>query len=235
MKSLMRAPAAQALLGALVAGYLGAVLKTIRWRTEDRERIEAVWNAGGAVIVCFWHGRIALSPACWPMDRVRRGLAQEPRALISLSPDGGFIASAMRRLGFPAIRGSSTKTWDKAKPKGGAGAFREVLRWLAGGGGVAVTPDGPRGPAERMAEGALLLAARSGAPVMLAGLACRPCLRLNSWDETVLPLPFGRGAIVWAGPFRAPEGAERSALEDLRLDWQSRLSAATARAEALLG
>jgi lysophospholipid acyltransferase (LPLAT)-like uncharacterized protein len=109
-----------------------------------------------------------------------------------------------------------------------------VLRWLAGGGGVAITPDGPRGPAEQMAEGAVLLARRSGAPVLLLGLACRPALRLRSWDRTVLPLPFGRAAMVWDGPFVAPADADRAALQSLRRTLEQRLSAATARAEAML-
>ena len=124
----------------------------------------------------------------------------------------------MARLGFPAIRGSSTKAWDKAKPKGGAGAFREVLRWLSRGGGVAITPDGPRGPSERMAEGAPLLAKMSGAPVLLVGLACRPALRLGTWDRAILPIPFGRGVVVWAGPFEIAGDADRGAVEAARVD-----------------
>ena len=78
-----------------------ATLRTIRWRHEGREVAEAIWNAGGPVLVCFWHSRIPLSPACWPL-----GWAQEPRAVISLSPDGEFIAKAMERLSFGSIRGS---------------------------------------------------------------------------------------------------------------------------------
>jgi lysophospholipid acyltransferase (LPLAT)-like uncharacterized protein len=227
----MRSAAAQAALGLGLAAYLKPTLASIRWRQEGRELVEAVWDQGGGVIVCFWHGRIALSPACWPLRRVRQGRAQEPRALISLSPDGAFVARAMAALGFPAIRGSSTKASDKAKRKGGAAAFREVLRWLKAGGGVAITPDGPRGPAEEMAEGAVLLARLSGAPVLLVGLACRPAWRLKSWDSAVVPRPFGIGAIVWDGPFAAPADADT---ETLRRDWAERLSAATARAEALV-
>ena len=234
MKRLMRSRGAQGLLGFLTAAYLRLALATIRWRPVGREKVEAVWAAGGGVIVCFWHSRIGLSPAAWPMALVRAGRAQEPRALISLSPDGGFIAAAMARLGFPAIRGSSTKAWDKAKPKGGASAFREVLRWLKGGGGVAITPDGPRGPAERMAEGAPLLAKLSGAPVLLVGLACRPAIRLRSWDRAMLPRPFARGALVWAGPFAAPADADAETLEALRQTWEAELSRATAEAEALV-
>ena len=137
----------------------------------------------------------------------------------------------MARLGFPAIRGSSTKKSAPDKVKGGAAAFRDVLKWLKGGGGIAITPDGPRGPAEQLAEGAVMLAKVSKAPVLLVGLACRPARRLKTWDQAVLPLPFGRGAIVWDGPIHA--GAADDA-EALRREWAARLTAATERAERLL-
>jgi lysophospholipid acyltransferase (LPLAT)-like uncharacterized protein len=214
----LRSPFVQAALAGLLSAYLKLTLKTLRWTVEGRDRAERVWGSGGGAVVCFWHGRLSLAPASWPKE------AQPPRALISLSPDGEFIARAMEALGFPAIRGSTGKATAMDKAKGGAAAFREMLRWVRGGGGVAITPDGPRGPAETMGEGPARLAAAAGAPVLLAGLACKPAVRLKSWDRAMLPLPFGRGAIVWDGPFEA-EAAE--ALGD-------RLTAATARAEAVV-
>ena len=176
------------------------------------------------MIVCFWHSRIALSPACWPLER-----AHTPRALISHSADGRFIALAMERLGFPAILGSASKTGDASK--GGAKAFREVLRWIGDGNGVAITPDGPRGPAETFTEGPPLLARLSKAPVLVVGIAARPCLRLNTWDRAVIPLPFARGALVWDGPFSSGRGDDATVLPAA---WAAALTAATARAEALL-
>jgi lysophospholipid acyltransferase (LPLAT)-like uncharacterized protein len=229
MKRLFRSPAVQAALAHLFAAYLKFALSTMHWRQEGLTQAEAVWDAGGGVLVCFWHGRIALSPACWPLGR-----AQEPRALISLSPDGQFIAGAVAKLGFPAIRGSSAKKSDPAKAKGGAGAFRDVLRWVNQGGGVAITPDGPRGPAEQMADGAPMLAKASGAPVLLVGLAAKPCWRLKSWDDAAVPIPFTRGAIVWDRADAVARTATNIDLEALNTDWTARLSAATRRAEALL-
>lgn len=226
MKNLFRAAWFQSALAFVLAAYLRAALATIRWRHEGRERAEAIWDAGGPVLVCFWHSRIPLSPACWPLGR-----AQEPRAVISLSPDGEFIAKAMARIGFPAIRGSSRKDSDPKKEKRGAGATRDILRWLKDGNGVAITPDGPRGPAEVMKEGPPMLARLSRAPVLLVGLASKPCLRLGSWDHAMIPLPFTRGVIVWDGPLGATPDDD---LEALRLDWTARLSAATRRAEAAL-
>ena len=228
MKGLLRAAWVQATLATVLAGWMRLCFATMRWTVENRVAAEQVWREGGGVIVCFWHSRIALSPASWPMD----GTAQEPRALISLSADGEFIAGAVAKMGIPAIRGSSTKKTKKGdKAKGGSAAFRDVLRWVKGGGCIAITPDGPRGPAEQMAEGAIVLAKMTGAPVLMLGLASKPCLTLDSWDRAVAPLPFSRGAIVWAEPFTAADlddtAAERAA-------WAARLSALTRRAEEML-
>ena len=224
MKSFFRSAPVQTALAALLATYLRFTLRTIRWRQQGLHLAEAIWDAGGPVIVCFWHSRISISPACWPLDR-----AQEPRAMISLSADGEFIAKAMERVGFPAIRGSASKNNDRAK--GGATAFRDTLRWLKAGNGIAITPDGPRGPVEQMTDGPPLLAKVARAPVLLVGLASRPCLTLNSWDNQIIPLPFTKGAIVWQGPLYVDRDADAEAVSR---DWAARLSAVTRAAEAAL-
>ena len=135
----------------------------------------------------------------------------------------------MERLGFPAIRGGAAQGSAAGRRKGGSDAFRETMRWLKRGGGVAITPDGPRGPAGAMTEGPPLLARASGAPVLLVGLAARPCLRLGSWDRHVVPLPFARGLIVWRAPLHAGRGDDPGALRDA---WRTALQAVTDRAEA---
>lgn len=76
-----------------------------------------------------------------------------------------------------------------------------------------------------------MLAKLTGAPVLMVGLACRPCIRLPSWDSTVLPLPFGRAAMVWDGPLVAATDTDS---DMVAADWTARLNAVTDRAEALL-
>jgi lysophospholipid acyltransferase (LPLAT)-like uncharacterized protein len=230
LKSFIRSPRVQGALAVILSTYLDFALKTTRWTFENREAADVAVAAPKGIIGCFWHGRIPLGPAC------REVLAHKPRkVIISLSPDGEFIARAMARLSFPAIRGSSARKDDAANAKGGAGAMMESVRFLRSGGVVAITPDGPRGPAEVMAAGAVTLARVSGAPVFLFGLHAKPGFSLNSWDRTLFPLPFGKGVIVFDGPLYAPRDADDEAMEALRLDWQARLTAANARAEALLG
>ena len=224
MKKFVRTPWVQSTLAWLVSVYLGATLATMRWRFENRELADAAIASPNGVIACFWHGRIALAVVC------RRVLKHKPRrVLISNSPDGELIAKIVNRLSFPAIRGSTTM--DNRANRRSIGAFRDAVRFIDAGGVVAITPDGPRGPPEQMPHGPVMLARAHQTPVFLFGLAAHPTLTLKSWDKTQIPLPFGRGCVVFEGPLTVTHDAETEAT---RLDWQTRLIAAQARAEALL-
>lgn len=226
MKALFRSAPVQWTLGLLLAVYLNITLKTLRWTRLGMPDAEAVWDAGGPVMVCFWHSRIALSPASWPLAR-----AQEPRALISLSADGEIVAQAMERIGFPAIRGSAAKKRHQIREKGGAAAFRVIVRWLKDGNCIAIPPDGPRGPVEQMTVGPALLARVTKAQVLFLGLATQPCITLDTWDQAVFPLPFARAALIWQ---RQPDVTAADDIETVRLAWTDRLIAVTHHAEAVL-
>lgn len=227
MKALFRSALVQNGLAVIFAAWLKLCYATMHWTREGEDQARAVWAHEGGAILCFWHAAVPLAPHCWPQGPDR----QDMRALISRSADGEFIALTVRKIGFPAIRGSSKKLTDTAKNKHGEQAFRDMIKWVRGGGGVAITPDGPRGPAEVMQAGAPTLARLTGAPVIFCGLAARPSLRAGSWDRTVIPLPFSRGAIVWDGPRLA--GREDD-LEALTADWAARLTAVTRRAQAIV-
>lgn len=221
----LRIPAVQTALSVILARWMQFCFSTMRWTHENEAVAEAVWAKGGGVLCAFWHSRIALSPACWPLDR-----AQPAKALISLSADGQFIARAVALQGFPAIRGSSSNKDKADRDKGGSQALRAGLRQLKVG-ALAITPDGPRGPARQMAEGLPMMARISKAPTLFIGMSCNPAIRLNSWDRAIIPLPFARGAIVW-DVADYPDGED---LEAVRRDWADRLNAVETRADTITG
>lgn len=227
MKRLIRSPGVQWVLSMILSGYIDLALFTMRWRFVDTEAVDRAVASPQGCIGAFWHGRIALAVVC------RRVLKHKPRrVLISLSPDGEFIARAVERLGFPAIRGSAAR---KGKTdKGGGAAFRQAIKFMADGGCIAITPDGPRGPNQEMQEGIVTLARVSQVPVFTFGLACSRGITLNSWDKGRLPALFSRGCVVFDGPFHAPRDADPAMQEALRAQWRDRLNAAQARAEAIL-
>lgn len=228
MKSFFRSPIVQGILGWLAAGYIEVIGRTLRWRIENRAPADEAIAASEGVLALFWHGRITQALA------IRSLMDGKPRrAMISLSADGEFIARAAEFLRIPPVRGSSGGE-QRRTSKGGAAAFREALTFIRQGGVMVLTPDGPRGPTEVLSVGAIRLAQAADCPVFLMSLAATPALTLRSWDRAQIPLPFGRGQVVLEGPLHSPSDRGDEALEATRADWQARMRAGQARAEALL-
>jgi lysophospholipid acyltransferase (LPLAT)-like uncharacterized protein len=227
MKALLRRPAVIRLGSFLFSSYLKLVYATHSWTREGLEHARGVWaDSSTGAILLLWHQGIPLSPNAWP----RREGGQDMRALISKSADGEFITQVMVDLGFPAIRGSRQRA-NSVGDKGGAAALRDMVKWVKDGNAVAITPDGPKGPARIMGEGPATAARLTGVPVLLVGLACRNCVRIKSWDRTILPLPFGKAAMVYHPVLRAGRDDD---LATLARDWTDKLNAVTDRAEAIV-
>jgi lysophospholipid acyltransferase (LPLAT)-like uncharacterized protein len=73
---------------------------------------------------------------------------------------------------------------------------RNLLALIARGDHIGITPDGPRGPRRRAAAGVAQLAALSGAPVLPCAAQTSRRWVLQSWDQMVVPKPFGHGIVV---------------------------------------
>jgi lysophospholipid acyltransferase (LPLAT)-like uncharacterized protein len=227
---LLNSQAAQRAAAAMLGAYLAFALRTTRWTIEGEQHL-APFRADTAVIIAFWHECLPLMPAGWATIR-RANPARRGAVLISRHRDGRFIAAILRRFAVEVVHGSSAKPGRTGpRDKGGAAAVRALLGRLAGGEAVIVTPDGPRGPARVAAGGTLQLAALSGAPVLPAAARLRHHLTLNTWDRMILPLPFGRGAIVCLPPLRVPRAAREAAGTALGVA----LDGAAARAGELCG
>lgn len=198
--------------------WLGVCLRSTRWQISGSPRaVETLLTPGQGSVVAFWHRSLALSPALWFWAR-----PQEPRLalrfLVSRNPDGVLIANIVRPWGIIGIHGSSSK---KGKDKGGAAALRTALKEIQSGSIVGITPDGPRGPAEQVQPGAIVLSRLAQCPVVPLGMACTS-LRLPSWDRLVFPLPFGRGALIMGEPLFQPDATIlQNALNDVSLNAES--------------
>lgn len=223
MKALLKSHGFQAFAAWLIATYLNFALATTRWTIVNRAVIDGVVDDPAGAVFCFWHGRIAYSPT---LGRMVKGRPR--RALISKSKDGELIAMTVDRLGYPAIRGSTDQ---EGVDKGGGVAFREVVRFLRGGGLVAVTPDGPRGPNQVMTVGLPTMNRVSGTKTMLVGFAATPAVQTHGWDKHRIPLPFARAVVIFDGPYSA---SREDDLDKLATDWGARLNAIQAQAEGLL-
>ena len=163
---------------------LRAFAMTWRIRATNSDAIRGLRAQRQPFIFAFWHGQML--PLLW----VHRG--ERVRILISDHRDGEIVARIAERLGYQTIRGSSTR--------GAARALLGLVRELETGTEVAVTPDGPRGPAQQFASGALVAAQRSGAPIVAVGVAAPNAWHLRSWDRFTIPKPFSRINVAYSTP-----------------------------------
>ena len=229
IKAILQSGPVQGGLGALLAGYMRLVKATTRWERRGLAHVEPIWSGAGGVVACLWHSRILMSIAAWPKQ------AQTPAVLISRSRDGNVVADAARRHGVDVVRGSSLNQRKTAKQKGSVGAFRDMARHVRAGGCMAITPDGPRGPRMRAGDGAVKLARIAHAPILPVAWSTHRAVVFNSWDRFMLPLPFGRGVIVYAEPILLDAHADDAAVDAARADLEARLNAATDEADAACG
>jgi lysophospholipid acyltransferase (LPLAT)-like uncharacterized protein len=232
VKPLLGNPVFQFLLGRLIGGYMLFVGVTTRWTPVNRAAVEPFWkSSGGKLIGCIWHGRFSLIHKMWAFG------PNVPKAkmLISQSREGGIVAHTSRTVGAEVIRGSAGKPGKQMK--GGVEAMRAMARHIDGGGVIAMTPDGPRGPRMRVKRGPVQLAKLAGAPLMAVTWATSNCIVFkDSWDQFVLPLPFGRGALIWSDPI-APPGLDASdeEVEAVRVRLEIEMNRIAAQADAIAG
>ncbi|KCZ52675.1 lysophospholipid acyltransferase family protein [Hyphomonas pacifica] len=233
MKSLFRSKPVTTLLGALIWAWMVLVARTVRWKVEGIEQARQTWSENQGVVVASWHSRIMMLPSGWIRHMKHwPGPIRQGAMLISLSPDGEAVTRAIAHLGIHAIRGSTANKKKAQKDKGGIKAVAEAVRLLRSGAGVCITPDGPRGPAEIVSLGAIMIAQRAGAPILPYALSVKPAKRLGTWDRFIIPFPFARGAIVYGEPLATTRDADP---RELQADLQKRLDAATQRADMLAG
>ena len=215
-----------------VVGYrLFSLLgRTLRWRTEGLEHLEAVARSGRQPVLAFWHGRIL--PATLYFRN--RGIV----VITSDNFDGQWIAGIIERFGYGTARGSTSR--------GARRALLQMRRDMVAGRAVAFTIDGPRGPARVAQAGAVWLAMATGNPVVPFHLEASRHWTVSSWDRAQIPKPFTTVALAIGEPFDvaadvadAPDpdegvpGNSDERLERARRSVEERLAALEARAREL--
>ena len=148
-----------------------------------------------ALLVVLWHSRIL--PLLY--HHRDRGIV----LLISRHRDGGYLADLAERWGYRAVRGSSKR--------GGAAGLLGIVRELENGAIVAVTPDGPQGPPEKVKPGAIAAAQHAGVPIIPLAATASGAWWVRSWDRFCIPKPFARVDIAYGAPIVVGPGKEAAA------------------------
>ena len=176
-------------IGSLLVRALAA---TWRYRVTGYEHVRALRESRRPFVFVLWHSRIL------PLLYLHRG--EDIVMLISRHRDGGYLADLGARWGYRSVRGSTRR--------GGEVGLLGIVRALEGGAEVAITPDGPRGPAERVQPGAIAAAQHAGVPIVAVGARVQSAWYLGSWDRMCIPKPFTIIDVTYAPPMTIAAGKD---------------------------
>jgi lysophospholipid acyltransferase (LPLAT)-like uncharacterized protein len=201
----------------LAIALIGPTLRySISWE-EPPSPPDAIYEK--PLIYCFWHR--AVFPSAWMWRNLQIAV------MVSQSFDGEYIARIIRKFGFVAVRGSSTR--------GGASALLALRSRLDNGATVAFTIDGPRGPKYVAKPGPVLLSRASARPMAAFYIATDNAWVLNTWDQLVIPKPFSRALVRVSAKIQVPPDADDAQMAEFHRQLQAALDRVTSFAEANVG
>src|SRR6266702_422617 len=182
--------------------------RTVRFEIEGWDNWEAASRDGKIPIYTFWHNRVFLATYFWQRRRIV--------VMTSRSFDGEYIARFIQRFGYGAARGSSTR--------GATGAIVEMIRLMRAGSPTAFTIDGPKGPRYVAKMGAVLLAKKTGNPILPFTITAKNFWEAKkSWDGFQVPKPFTRARVGIAAPIFVRPDADETELNAKRDELQRAL------------
>ena len=210
-------PAARQVLVRLVGWLLRGLFVTLRPEYVQRQLEHQIRNGGSPILFTIWHGRMLY------FLKLYEYLGRRLTILVSHSRDGEILAQLLTRFGFHTTRGSSSE--------GGARGLLSVCKKVRSGIHAGFTPDGPRGPRYQVQPGLVLVAKRTGAPILPMTYGAQWKRVLASWDAFLLPLPFSRIVVVYGEPIYVPADASAADLEAKREEAEASLRRITETAD----
>jgi lysophospholipid acyltransferase (LPLAT)-like uncharacterized protein len=190
--------------------------RTTRFEVEGWDNWEAASSDGRIPIYTTWHNRVFLATYYFRRRRIV--------VMTSQSFDGEYIARFIQRFGYGAVRGSSTR--------GGVGALVEMVRLMRAGCPAGFMIDGPKGPRYVAKMGAVLLAKKTGHPILPFTITPARCWTASrSWDKFQVPKPFTRALVLIAPPIFVPSDADEVTLNAKRDELQHTLDDLTKRGD----
>jgi len=189
-------------------GLAGKILATLLFLTcrvrvfgRDIEEQYLIKNPGKGLLYASWHRGI------FYFIYFYRNLKFVVMA--SASKDGELAAQATKRFGWIPVRGSSSSR--------GAEALLEMQRLFKMGHSGGLVVDAPTGPAYISKIGIIVLAKRTGLPLVPVIWNVDRCWRLKSWDRSIIPKPFSKIIYIYGNEFiHVPPNASREECENCR-------------------
>ncbi len=195
-------------IAAAVYSVIRLLGPTLRYEVLGWRHAEAVYSSGRRCIWAFWH-RVIIPIVWWHRN-------QGTVVMNTTAFDGQWTRKVIEWLGFGTAQGSSSR--------GGLRGLAVMARQLEEGLDCAFTIDGPRGPRYVAKPGPVMLARKTGCPVMVFHIGVdRGKTFTRTWDHFLMPMPFARTMILFAPPIYVPADADPQTLDAKHAEMQKEL------------
>jgi lysophospholipid acyltransferase (LPLAT)-like uncharacterized protein len=196
------------IIAAAVYSVIRTLGPTLRYEVLGQQHPSRVYASGQRCIYAFWH-RIIIPVAWWARNR---GIV----VLNTTAFDGQWTRKVIEWLGFGTAQGSSTR--------GGLRGLAEMVKRLEEGVDCGFTIDGPRGPRYVAKPGPVMLARKTGCPILVFHIGVdRGKTFTKTWDHFLLPTPFARAVILCAPPIYVPMDADAELMQSKHAEMQREL------------
>jgi Uncharacterized protein conserved in bacteria len=182
--------------------------KSLKVTFKNKEIINNQVNQNRNFVLAFWHGQMLLA---WYLHRNKNFTA-----LISKSQDGDLLEKILKHWKYNVIRGSSSN--------GGEVALGIMVDYARNNETVVITPDGPRGPINKMKAGAVITAKKSRTPLILFGIGYKKKRVLKSWDKFEIPKFFSEAKAVYSDPVYVNSDLSFAETSELILNCEQKLN-----------
>ncbi len=213
---------AAAVVPSIYLGYMRLVWATSRIDAHNFQDLHGIIERHNGAVGLLWHEEVMTVAYGYYY------LGFRPHTLASVGDSGELIARMLDRCGFVVFRGGSTS--GRARRREGTlqamiDHMRTTDRVIYG-----LTVDGSKGPRYHIKRGGVVIARECRRPVILARTWYKRYLRLPTWDQMALPLPFNQINYYLLGPYEVPESAQtEEGLERFRLQLENDLIGLAAR------
>ena len=170
------------------------LFNTMKIERQGFERVKPIISSG-KVIFAVWHSRMLL------VSYLCKGL--NGTAMVSSSKDGEIAARIIQRQGHEAVRGSTKK--------GGLQALSRLIKKVKEKNKPClIVPDGPQGPRSKVQPGIIILAQKTGYPIVPISYSAKKIKVFASWDRFIFPFPFTKCTAVYGDPVYVPQNADEN-------------------------
>jgi lysophospholipid acyltransferase (LPLAT)-like uncharacterized protein len=166
------------------------------------------WNNNKPFILAFWHSQLMMISYCWKSD-------SKINILASGHSDGRFGAIVGKYFKLNNIPTSSIEKSISLKP---------IFKLLKNSNYIGITPDGPRGPNQKVSEGIIKISKTTQVPIIPIGFASSKFKKLKSWDNFLITKPFSKCAFIWGESMIIPKNCTDNEIEKFKNKLENKIN-----------